>query len=305
MLRFRRPHTPKGFDDHVAAARKHIADLVDKDLRPTKDDFKDRWGKFKPLFIAAQYRKCAFCESSVTNVVPGDVEHYRPKAGITRLPADRTRWGRERPDSGNREGRHAEVVSEWGYHFLAYEWNNYLFACDRCNRAWKGNLFPLAGPVTCERPTPESLAGEVPLLLNPYEGDDPTQHLMFLRDSKGNALFGQIGPREIAPEVESPLGRATIDTCHLDRPGLADARREKADQLAALLKELDELDGYEDPPHDRVERVLTALEALGAAENVFAGLVRGTYEDWAKHPWEEAFPSSRIDPPADLLMEHP
>jgi hypothetical protein len=280
MMRFVRPPKPGGFDDHVAAAKKHIADLAAAGTRPKSADFEDRWGAFKPHFINAQHRKCGFCESKVTHVDTGDVEHYRPKAGITCLPANRSRWGRELPDAGNSEGRSPDDLCEWGYHFLAYEWDNYLFACGRCNRAWKGNLFPLALPSSAQ-PTAVSAAAEAPLLLNPYEGMDPTQCLKLLESTPG-----QIVPREAQPGVESPHGRATIDTCCLDRPSMVDARSEKASQTFQRLKELDESG---DQPDRETDEVLQALRVLGDRDHAYAGLVRGTFEAWMEMRWEEAF----------------
>lgn len=281
MMRFVRPDKPKGFDDHVAEAKKDIADRVAAGQRPKSEHFQERWGSFKSHFSEAQHRKCGFCESKVTHVDTGDVEHYRPKAGITGLPADRSKWGRELPGSGNCQGRSPEDLCEWGYHFLAYEWENYLFACGRCNRAYKGNLFPLQVPLSTA-PSPVSTVAESPLLLSPYEGQEPTACLQLLE-----AVPGQIVPREIQPGTESPHGRATIDTCCLDRPSLVDARREKAAQVLQLLKELRAR--RDDPDDDAVWDIVQRLREFGHRSHAWAGLVRGTFEVWMKERWDEVF----------------
>ncbi|MCX6380232.1 MAG: hypothetical protein NT023_12280, partial [Armatimonadetes bacterium] len=56
--------------------------------------------------------KCAYCEASVVEVAHGDVEHFRPK-GV--------------------------------YWWIAYCYDNYLFACQICNQTYKGDNFPIRG----------------------------------------------------------------------------------------------------------------------------------------------------------------
>ena len=77
----------------------------------------------KQALAAAQHDKCCFCESKVSHVAYGDVEHFRPKAAV-----------RSSPESQERTP---------GYYWLAYQWSNLYFACEQCNRRHKRNLFPL------------------------------------------------------------------------------------------------------------------------------------------------------------------
>ena len=54
--------------------------------------------------------KCAFCESNITQVYAGDIEHFRPKSKFPEL---------------------------------CFEWKNLLFACSICNgKSNKGDKFP-------------------------------------------------------------------------------------------------------------------------------------------------------------------
>ncbi len=54
--------------------------------------------------------KCAFCESNITQVYAGDIEHFRPKSKFPEL---------------------------------CFEWENLLFACSICNgKSNKGDKFP-------------------------------------------------------------------------------------------------------------------------------------------------------------------
>jgi hypothetical protein len=78
----------------------------------------------KAALVAAQHKKCCFCESIVGT--DGDVEHFRPKAACRQTSGD--------------------ALTRPGYYWLAYDWSNLLLACGPCNQRHKGNLFPLADP---------------------------------------------------------------------------------------------------------------------------------------------------------------
>ena len=108
--------------------------------------------------VEAQHHKCAFCESKITHVTYGDVEHFRPKAGVRQSPRD-------------------DLVRP-GYYWLAYEWTNLFLACDLCNRRHKGNLFPLDDPSKRARSHHDDVSDEEPLFLHP-SSDDPEQHIGF------------------------------------------------------------------------------------------------------------------------------
>jgi hypothetical protein len=80
----------------------------------------------KAALKECQHDKCAFCESKVSHIAYGDVEHFRPKKGYLQEDGDEL----QRP----------------GYYWLAYEWTNLLFCCQICNQRHKRNLFPLTDP---------------------------------------------------------------------------------------------------------------------------------------------------------------
>jgi hypothetical protein len=76
--------------------------------------------------------KCAYCESKTDTVAHGDVEHFRPKSK---------------------------------YWWLAYCYDNYLYACQICNQVHKGDEFPVhaaagmwTGPELPAPPTAAALA---------------------------------------------------------------------------------------------------------------------------------------------------
>jgi uncharacterized protein (TIGR02646 family) len=78
--------------------------------------------------------KCAYCEVQFVLDQTGDVEHFRPKAGVV--------------------DEHDQRVDHPGYYWLAYEWSNLLPSCSKCNRltktkdgrrVGKGERFPVMG----------------------------------------------------------------------------------------------------------------------------------------------------------------
>lgn len=80
--------------------------------------------KVKRRLIKDQNGKCGFCESNILSISSGDVEHFRPKGGY-------------------HQNKNDEKLSKPGYYWLAYEWNNFILSCERCNRIHKKNYFPL------------------------------------------------------------------------------------------------------------------------------------------------------------------
>jgi hypothetical protein len=211
------------------------------------------WQAHKGAFSAAQRDKCGYCEQPSLNH-PGTVEHYAPKSEIQAL-ADP---GAEHIRTANVLDRRTPAISRPGYWWLAYAWDNWLFACERCNTAWKRSLFPVREGDRVLPPTQSTK--ETPLLLNPFGPADPSLHLSFSR-------VGQIAPRN-----RSLRGEATIQTCGLDRESLrrqrqgiaADANRH-ADIVQLALNQQDLRRA-----HDAVINLLS----LGAEARAHAGMVR-------------------------------
>ncbi len=148
----------------------------------------------------AQHGKCAFCESKITHIAYGDVEHFRPKAGY-----------RQRPD---------DPLVRPGYYWLAYEWSNLFFCCPLCNQRFKRNHFPLADETRRAASHHDSIEMEQPLLIHP-EIEDPASFLEFdeeyIRAIDGNAR-----------------GKATIEILGLNREEIVEKRR----HLLGLIKDL-------------------------------------------------------------------
>ncbi len=90
------------------------------------------WKAAKPQLKRETGGKCAYCESPTDTVAHGDVEHFRPKSK---------------------------------YWWLAYCYDNYVYACQICNQVHKGDEFPIhatagvwTGPALPAPPTPATLA---------------------------------------------------------------------------------------------------------------------------------------------------
>ena len=90
------------------------------------------WKAAKPQLKRESDGKCAYCESKTDTVAHGDVEHFRPKSK---------------------------------YWWLAYCYDNYVYACQICNQVHKGDEFPIhastgawTGPTLPVSPTPAALA---------------------------------------------------------------------------------------------------------------------------------------------------
>lgn len=110
----------------------------------------------KTVLIAMQHEKCAFCEAKPLHVSDGDVEHFRPKGGVRQADSEPL----ERP----------------GYYWLAYEWHNLLFACERCNRRHKKSLFPLSEPARRATSHRDALTDEDPVFIDPSI-EDPERYI--------------------------------------------------------------------------------------------------------------------------------
>jgi 5-methylcytosine-specific restriction endonuclease McrA len=152
----------------------------------------------KSSLEAAHYKKCCYCESVFEATSYGEVEHYRPKGVI----------------SPKKKGRKIHP----GYYWLAYEWNNLLYICKRCNRN-KSYYFPLEDDSMRARNHNENIANESPLFVKPSI-DDPLMHISFRED----AIFGL-----------TVKGKMTIEYLKLDRIGLFESRRESLEAFHAFI----------------------------------------------------------------------
>ena len=214
-LRGEQPKKPASFDTDKAikAAASKIEDIVD-DHFPTSEDFDTAWLKYRHHFAKAQGDgKCAYCETHISSGFKGNVEHYRPKASVTV-----TILGQRNDLADKPPKKKVKAISYLGYWWLAYDWENWLLSCERCNN-WKGCRFPVKKRLPL---TPGVEKKEDPLLLNPFN-DDPASHLRF--DEMGG-IYG-VGRK----------GEVTVDVCGLDRLNLVNARKRIGQNVRKLIEE--------------------------------------------------------------------
>lgn len=112
------------------------------------------WGQLSEILSKRSYGKCWYCES---NELRSDnpIDHFRPK------------------------GRVAECTDHPGYWWLAFDWENYRFACTYCNSrrvdvetsGGKQDHFPVFTPPDWNK-TQEDHNVEKPKLLDPTDEDD-------------------------------------------------------------------------------------------------------------------------------------
>ena len=154
----------------------------------------------KSALVEMHRGKCCYCESHVRHVTPGTIDHFRPKA------ASQQNVG--------------EPLLRPGYYWLAYEWENLLFACPTCNHT-KRNLFPLRDATLRAMSHSEPLAREDSLLLDPSK-DDPAEFISFREEFA-------------FPLDDNDRGRTTIEILKLnDRKDLVEQRRDRIQTLRAL-----------------------------------------------------------------------
>ena len=166
---------------------------------------------------------CCYCESFYADTSYGDVEHYRPKRFYQQHKGDK----QNRP----------------GYYWLAYKWDNLMYACEKCNRTYKKNYFPLKDPNKRFDKDLRNISQEEPLLINPYEEKNPERHLTF-------------DENRIKPLTDE--GKASIEYYGLDREELNESRLQIYNPIMILAKLLQIAKGskLEQPTMDELKKTI-------------------------------------------------
>lgn len=159
----------------------------------------------KRALFKMQHGKCCFCEcktKAVGHLGSGDVEHFRPKAGYQQQEKDK--------------------LSELGYYWLAYQWDNLLLSCEDCNRLFKKNLFPLFDNSKRAKNHLDNINNETALLINPCE-QNPEKYIG----------FNEYVPYAINDDIQ---GETTINLLGLKRNDLEKERKEVFNLLNEQLR---------------------------------------------------------------------
>lgn len=268
MDRLVAPAVPEGFTRKVKPLEENLRKVLGGAAeRSAGVEIEGPWGDYKDRLSAAQHGKCAYCDARVTGNQYGDVDHYRPKGAVSVLDEDEETHGRQVPNKSVVKDRRPIPLDHPGYWWDAFDWGNYLLSCKICNRTYKKTIFPVSDEAKRAR-RPEEEPGESPLLLHPFQGPDPAEHLKFRED--GN----------VEPLDDSDHGRATIQTLGLNRDGLALDREDKAIRAYTLVDRLALAEGAE------ADRLLRDFCKLGDPRTPFSGTVRAIFEQYIDCSWE-------------------
>lgn len=117
MIRLTKLDEPKILKDNKHTWTSQYIQLVNNNQKVPDDlKYKYREHSIKEQIVKETHGKCAYCESKVSHVCPGDIEHILPKHGGAR------------PD-------------------LYVEWTNLTLACEECNRPRKKTYYNPADPL--------------------------------------------------------------------------------------------------------------------------------------------------------------
>lgn len=172
----------------------------------------------KESLVKMQHGKCCYCETSSTPPPSfGDIEHFRPKSH---------------------------------YYWLAYDWDNLLFSCERCNRSFKRAEFPLENPDDRAKSHYDDITKERPLLINPAL-ENPEDYMTF------NGMM--------AVAIDGNLkGRRTIKVLGLNANDLLNIREKVYERLrqyyTLILKFKDRVKELEEDFSDLSETLNKAME---------------------------------------------
>jgi hypothetical protein len=166
--------------------------------RPPRSDEITGYEVARDHLWRAQHYKCAYCEPPEQKD-RNDAEHHRPKAEANRSPGS---------------------AATHGYWWLAWTWENLLFACRNCNQPpAKGVQFPLGPKSRALQPEQDPPGRERPLLLDPAT-ENGVRFIEYKLATRPGTPTAQVW-RPVARRGDL-RGDTTIRVCKLDRPGLLD-----------------------------------------------------------------------------------
>lgn len=148
--------------------------------------------------------KCCYCGSEISHDTSyPNIEHYRPKTAVT-------------SEKGKK--------SKPGYFWLASDWENLLYSCERCNRA-KGTKFPLKDE-SQRKIHAQDISFEEPLLIDITKDDYSFEkNYLYNNDSsnKDDWIF-----------ILTPINdcaETTISLCNLWRTELEEKKNKLVEEL--------------------------------------------------------------------------
>ena len=233
------------------------------------------------------FGKCAYCESRVTTIYSGDIEHFRPKGAF-------------------RNSNLTPIVKP-GYYWLAADWDNLFFACPFCNQTHthkildggeireivmgKLNQFPLFQEANrlgkrhgriffsdySAYQDSFNLEEADRLLLNPCK--DEVENYFQYNDE------GVISPKSNLDGLELARAKSSIEVYALQRIELVHAREAKVIKIKAQIRRVEQAiknlnDNYEEAIEKKIwfegilRREMKELKKYMLPHRQYAGLAR-------------------------------
>lgn len=252
---------PTGWTQRAQAAAQAVANGEDP------NNHSDVWRELKDGLAALLHKKCWYCETPVDRS-DNAVDHFRPKNRVT---------GTAKPHAG--------------YRWLAFDENNFRYACTYCNSrridhdggtaGGKADRFPLLNE---DQRVYEagSVAQEQPLLLDPCEISD--FRLLGCHQENGQPCAASVDPRN------RHRAEASIEIYHLDYEPTCKRRHAAAVQLMSDVdegKRLFQLVTQDPSREPDFKAVAARLRRSIDRESPYSGdmlfLLRGQRSD--AHPW--------------------
>ncbi|MCP4217222.1 MAG: hypothetical protein GY765_21440, partial [bacterium] len=206
MIRLgKRPPYPKTLKSAtVEKKQEEIAKKIKAEEELKSKDFEPYWQNedVKKSLYDYQHGKCCFCERKRDKKLESDVEHFRPKAGITEEPGHP------------------------GYWWLAYQWDNYFIACPNCNRMDKKNHFPLLPKGKRALSKADDLQLEQPVLIHPID-ENPEDYIGFEWEDENSFQVKAVGLDQAGRGSETINGLTGINK--------QSVMEERADLLRTLM----------------------------------------------------------------------
>jgi len=186
----------------------------------------------------AQHGKCCYCEKKEENF---DVEHFRPKSACQQKQGDK--------------------LSRPGYYWLAYDWDNLFCSCEKCNRSYKRNRFPLEDDSKRARSHSDDIRAEEPLFIHP--GKENPEEFIEYKGTRPRAING------------NKRGRITIEQIGINRPFLDERRNE----LYRKFKRLYEILGLESINDQLKEDIRKYFKEASSDSGEYASMIRCAIRD--------------------------
>ena len=214
MIKIERASPPEdtGLDKKRKKELRKIRKLAESGELKSKD-FRALWSeaKVKKFLYESQYGKCCYCERK-RDKIEVDVEHFRPKAGVE------------------------EAEDHPGYWWLAYNWENLLIACKKCNQEYKKSKFPLKQGSERAYGENSALDEEKPILINLLEEDPEkfidydTENLQFMGKAAG--VLNSIKNGTSLSSVRRPFGTSNVSE---DAKGKSEKERSRRSRGNGLM----------------------------------------------------------------------